>query len=241
MSDDSFARDVKRLGYVPFCVRDAFSWLPHSFTNFGTRKHPRIDWYWMQGGDDVPAKQPCGKRCPDCIFQEPEWSQGHAACAMSWLNDDDGDCRAFISRQEFRAQHGTTFDEICMPMAPTSEEMDPATWARLAQAPYWSDGTPFTTFQPSLNFPSEYYALLNWQEWYENGGGQLYAHTRRERMRRFEQYADDKELQKRGVLQLDLPIEMYVAQQQKRTRPAPEAQPKAKQPARKKLKQLDLF
>jgi|GEM_PF-5118766 len=241
MSGDSFVRDVKRLGHVPFCVRDAFSWLPHPGGNTGTRKHPQYNWYWVKQGDSAPAKLPCGQRCHNCIFQEPTWAQGHAGCTMSWLNDDDGDCRAFISREQIREVHGTKFDDTCVPMFPF-EGIDDATCERLANSPYWSDSTTFASFQPTLNFPSEYYARLNWETWYENGGWKLYAHTQAERMRRFMQYAGDKELQKRGVRQLDLPIEMYVAQQQR-----PRAETKApdvtnKPKSRKnKLKQLDLF
>lgn len=248
--EGALIRDALATGVVPFCVRDAFSWLPHPYGNIGTRKHPNFVWGWNHGhGDErdrVPDKQPCGKRCANCVFQEPAWSQGHAACSMSWLHDDDGDCRAFLARADILAEH-PHLENCCVPLHPFDAQIPDEARERMSNEPYWSDGTTFAEFKPSCNFPSEYYAMLNWREWYQNGGWQLYEPAQRERLRRLEQYADDLELQKRGFRQLDLPIEMYIAQQQNAGRVMPQSKPadatpreRVKSP-RRKLKQLELL
>ena len=74
-SAGQFIATVETLGYVPPCVRDAFSWLPHAVGERGRRRRDKeIIWSWELYNDPPPTPRPPGVRCSQCVFQEPRWS-----------------------------------------------------------------------------------------------------------------------------------------------------------------------
>lgn len=197
--DGKFIADVERLGFVPPCVRDAFSWLPFPVSKNGKGKKARLVWYW-EAHDEPPPEimSPDSPRCNECIFQEPAWSEGYAGCSHSWLHDRDGDCRAFMARQEV-LELRPDYAKFCVPIRPVAE--DDLDWERLSSVAYWRDGTRFCDFRPSLNFPSHFFASLN-ATWLDEVG--LYAELEQERLRRFLQWAKDETLKRTGMYQGNL-------------------------------------
>ncbi len=196
--DGQFIALVEKLGFVPFCVRDAFSWLPHPVGHEPRRRSGPWIWFWEQHGDPAPTPEaPDSPRCNDCIFQEPPWSQGYAGCSHSWLHDKDQRCRAFFSRAEFLKQR-PDYAQVCRPIQP---DVPAADWARLSQVPYWSTGERFIDFAPSANFPSHFYATLNWEELDEID---FYSSIEVERLRRFDEWKRSKTIETLGTFQLPL-------------------------------------
>lgn len=195
---------VERLGCVPPCVRDAFSWLPHPYTV--TRGV--VTWFWMgknverrRGGIDYEAdpptpQRPDSERCSSCIFQEPPWSQGYAGCSHSWLHDRDGDCQGFVARPEF-LERQPSYAEFCRPPSLGDN-------IHLLPHPYWSDGTRYSDFGPSCNLPSGYHARISKPGWFEAGACSVYASLERERHRRFWQWARDKTAEETGAFQYNM-------------------------------------
>ena len=205
-SDGKFIAQVEALGYVPPCVRDAFSWLPHPYVRRGRGRRAEVIWFWELHDERPPTPQePPGSRCSQCVFQEPRWSQGYAGCSHSWLHDRDEDCRAFYVRDEILARFPSSAG-ICRP--PNVEH------PRLLSVPYWSDGSTYADFHPSCNLPSAYYAWLNWRDWWMRSGGQgVYAAIDRERLRRFWQWAEDESIRQIGFFQGNLFISAFVGKE----------------------------
>ena len=204
-SAGQFIATVETLGYVPACVRDAFSWLPHAWGERGRRRRDKeIIWSWELYDDPPPAPRPPGARCNQCVFQEPRWSQGYAGCSHSWLHDQDGGCRAFFSRGEMLARFPSSAG-ICRP--PGVEH------PRLLHVPYWSDGSTYADFGPSCNLPSGYCAHLNWRDWWEEGGQGWYVEPERERLRRFWEWARAQTIRQAGFFQDNLFISAYLEQE----------------------------
>jgi len=183
---------VERLGYVPPCVRDASSWLPHPYVQ---NKRGEMVWYWMAHGDPPPDIQPPGERCNDCIFQEPAWSQGFAGCSHSWLHDRDGDCQVFVDRTEF-LERQPSYENFCHPPGLVD--------VHLETFPYWSDGTTYAEFTPSTNLPSGYFVRLNMPRLIRAGAALLYEVVDHERWRRFWQWAERVTVERLGAYQAGL-------------------------------------
>jgi hypothetical protein len=197
---------VERLGYVPPCVKDAFSWLPHPYGMVGRGKKAKPMWFWeahLENRRPVPNGNPPpailaadGQRCHRCVFQEPAWSQNHAMCSHSWLNDHGGECRVFIDRDEFlEVQPG--YARFCRPpkLADAPDE--------LMSRPYRPDGTLYSEYRSSCNLPSGYVARLNMPKWYA-AAASLYGLVEQERLRRFWQWAREETTKQIGVFQLNM-------------------------------------
>jgi hypothetical protein len=193
-----FVATVEKLGYVPVCVRDAFSWLPHPWGKAGRSRDSGLIWFWQgyagEYGRPPSPEQPSGSRCRHCVFQEPSWSQGYAGCSHSWLHDRDDECRAFLDRAELLARL-PGYAQFCQP---------PQVAPELLHTPYWSDGTTYAAFGPSCNFPSGYYARLNVPEWVASGAERMYQAVEGERLRRFWQWAEEETIRRAGVFQPNL-------------------------------------
>ncbi len=165
-------------GWVYTSVREAFSWLPPAVP-------PRLS-----EQRDAGPQPPSGNRCASCVFQEPEWSQGHANCSHSWLHDHDDDCRAYHSKAEVISQN-PGYAQFC----PVTKSQD---WPEelVDVFPGWKR---WDDLHPSCNFPSHYCAMLNLPGWYSHPAVQaMYQAVDRERFRRFYQWAKlalDKETQ----------------------------------------------
>jgi hypothetical protein len=191
--DGQFIAQVEALGWVPYCVQDAFSWLPHPWGR-ANRTKP-LAWFWEPYGDPPPPiLDPQGGRCIECIFQEPPWSQSYARCSHSWLHDHDGDCQAFFARSRFLDLH-PAYTDFCRP---------PSVPLQLLDRPYRHDGTPYGSYRPTANLPSGYCAWLNYRQWWDNGAAGLYSATQNERLRRFWQWAADRSIEESGAYQPNL-------------------------------------
>ena len=198
--DGKFIADVARLGWVPFCVRDAFSWLPHPVGHLPRRRKGPWVWNWDMQSEPPPTPMPPDSlRCNECIFQEPIWSEGYAGCSHSWLHDRDQQCRAFFARVEFLKLR-PDYAQVCCPIRPDVPSED---WERLSQTPYWSTGERFADFKPSLHFPSHFYVTLNWEALDEIG---FYDEIEVERLRRFKEWTQAKTVETLGAFQLSLDL-----------------------------------
>jgi len=195
--------DVETLGYVPPCVRDAFSWLPHGWIKHGRGKSARLVWDWQtrDGGPHQP-QTPDSDRCTRCIFQEPKWSQGYAGCSHSWLHDRDGDCRAFVDAKDMieRDQRWATFCHVPV-LDPSMADGDDV--ALLITSPYLPDGTRWMDLTASCNIPSSYYAQLNMPA-FLNFFQDVYGSLEIERLRRFRQWSADEIERETGFYQYNM-------------------------------------
>lgn len=201
-SSGQFIKTVEKLGYVPPCVRDAFSWLQHPFGRVGRGTKAQIIWFWQyyegtEFGRPPEILKPDSARCGECVFQEPPWSQGYAGCSHSWLHNHDGDCQAFFSRAEFLKLR-PDYAEFCVKPPLICDDTDVAHLGSLA---YWADGTCYDDLpHATLNIPSSYYASLN-MEWLHESG--LYSAIEAERLRRFWQWTEE-EAKKVGMYQYNM-------------------------------------
>ena len=198
--EGKWIESVRRLGQVPPCVRDAFSWLPHPLSKGKRGRGGRLIWFWMSHHQDQPDAKfapaiapPDSERCYSCIFQEPAWSQGYAGCSHSFLRDKDGDCQAFVDRDELLAQH-PSYHGVCQPPGIPAD-------ADLHALPYWRDGTCCQDFKPSANLPSGYHVRLNMRGWWNDGASTIYGASEHERLRRFWQWAEQITIEREGVYQ----------------------------------------
>ncbi len=198
-SDGEMARSVRRLGYVPPCVKDAFSWLPHAYAMKGRGKKARPYWFWEVGQGDLAAPpMNDGLRCVTCVFREPEWSQTYAGCSYSWLNDHDGECQMYWKVEEAVA-HSPALATFCR--KPRLQ------YPELELRPYLADGRTYAElpdFSPHL--PNRYIGLLNYREWVNNTPAMqaIYQCAEAERLRRFRQWEIDKTIEVKGAFQLNL-------------------------------------
>jgi hypothetical protein len=151
---------------------------------------------WLEAGMpdvqfDTGPKSPSSERCNRCVFQSPPWSQLHLDCAISWLNDEDGDCRVFLDRDEF-LEKKPSYARFCRKSVPAGWPLDlfpevfPG-WKR------WDELPEYT-----CNLPGPYHAMLNFPDWYRSAG-KLYVPIERERLRRFAQWARSDALGEAGV------------------------------------------
>jgi hypothetical protein len=222
-----FVDRVRRLGRVPNCVRDAFSWLPPAIPRaprgvdivlrkaMGVGLSPleasdedllaldqvgrgRLQAYreWLDAGmPDVrfdTGPQPIsGERCDRCVFQSPPWSQCYRHCAISWLHDEDSDCRAFLDRREFLSER-PSYARFCRKSVPAGWPLDlfPEVF------PGWKRWEELPTY--TCNLPSGGYAMLGFREWYKSARV-MYVPVERERLRRFAHWAQTDALDEAGV------------------------------------------
>lgn len=199
--------DVEQLGYVPPCVRDAFSWLPHGFIKHGRGKSARLVWDWqVRDGKPQTPQAPDSERCNRCIFQEPKWSQSYAGCSHSWLHDRDGNCQAFFDRAELIAKDAR-WAEFCKPPVLDDRATDGDDASALLAAPYLADGTRWIDIQPSCNLPSAYYAQLN-NRALMDCFGKVYLWVEGERLRRFWEWARDEVTAETGSFQYNMFLTM---------------------------------
>lgn len=196
------AAAVAQLGYVPPCVADAFSWLPHPFTQVGRGRKKKVLWFWEVYGDPPPAQSEWnGQRCGECIFQEPKWSQKYPRCAHSWCHDDDGDCQAFYSVDEFLEVNPSYADFCRVPTLDGSEH--------LLDTPYLPDGTTYREFKPCCRFPSHHHARIDMTWWYQNEAVRnTYAAVEYERLRRFQQHVAEETAREEGGYQMDMFLDL---------------------------------
>jgi hypothetical protein len=124
---------------------------------------------------------------------------GSPVIPNSWMHDHDGDCQAFMDRDEFLAIH-PTYAQICVPPRLGDSVLG---MEEMLQRPYRQDGTRYIDYQPSCNLPSGYHARLNMPRWFASAQP-VYDAIEYERLRRFRQWARMQEIQQTGTYQYDM-------------------------------------